>query len=121
MRSGAGSLALALAVAAVSIAATPAIGDAYVSHSINTPNAAAGRALPNSRMPPVRRALPVPLRSTPYAGSKSETAKQPYPYRYYGDTSRGNTGCYWMAKRAIDTNNANWWQRYRACTETGAE
>jgi hypothetical protein len=119
--SEAGSLALALAVTAVSIAATPATGDAYVPHTINTPNAAAGRALPNSRMPPVRRPLPVPLRPTPYAGSKSESGKQPYPYRYYGDTSRGNAGCYWMAKRAIDTDNATWWQRYRDCAETGAK
>ena len=55
------------------------------------------------------------------AGSKSEAAKQPYPYRYYYDTSRGNYGCHRYGKRAIDTDNANWWTRYRACTEVGSD
>jgi hypothetical protein len=47
--------------------------------------------------------------------------KQPYPYRYYNDTSRGNYGCHRYGKRAIDTNNENWWLRYRACTEVGKD
>jgi len=50
---------------------------------------------------------------------KGDARKQPYPYRYYEDTSRGNYGCQRYAKRAIDTNNENWWLRYRACTEVG--
>jgi hypothetical protein len=117
--SRAASLALALAVAASSIAATAASGDAYSGSGYRAFGSASTAGQRNARMPPVRRALPVPLAPRPYAGSNS--VKQPYPYRYYGDTSRGNTGCYWMAKRAIDTDNVNWWQRYRACTETGAE
>jgi hypothetical protein len=117
--SRAASLALALAVAASSIAATAASGDTYSANGYR-PYASGGTAgQRNARMPPIRNALPVPLGPRPYAGSKSETAKQPYPYRYYGDTSRGNKGCYWMARRAIETDNANWWQRYRGCTETG--
>jgi len=52
---------------------------------------------------------------------KSDARKQPYPYRYYGDTSRGNTGCHRYGKRAIDTDNKNWWLRYKACTEVGKD
>jgi hypothetical protein len=58
-----------------------------------------------------------------YGDSNTESGriKQPYPYSYYSDTDRGNTGCYKYAKRAIDTNNRNWWARYRACTEAGGD
>ncbi len=52
---------------------------------------------------------------------RGNARKQPYPYRYYEDTSRGNYGCQRYAKRAIDTNNENWWLRYRACTEVGED
>jgi hypothetical protein len=50
---------------------------------------------------------------------KSDARKQPYPSRYYGDTSRGNYGCHRYGKRAIDTDNKNWWLRYKACTQVG--
>ena len=58
-----------------------------------------------------------------YGDSNTESGriKQPYPYPYYSDTSRGNDGCYKYAKRAIDTNNRNWWKRYQACTGTGGD
>jgi hypothetical protein len=52
---------------------------------------------------------------------KSDARKQPYPYRYYNDTSRGNTGCHRYGKRAIDTDNKNWWLRYKACSEVGKD
>jgi hypothetical protein len=41
--------------------------------------------------------------------------KEPYPYRYYYDTDRSVTGCRRLARRAIETGNATWWARYRAC------
>jgi hypothetical protein len=47
--------------------------------------------------------------------------KQPYPYRYYTDESRGNYGCHRYGKRAIDTDNKNWWLRYQACKEVGSD
>ena len=47
----------------------------------------------------------------------ADRLKQPYPYRYYGDTSRSGGSCYWMARRAIETNNRNWWARYLSCPE----
>jgi hypothetical protein len=31
--------------------------------------------------------------------------------------SRGIKGCSWLMDRAIRTNNKNWLQRYRACSE----
>jgi hypothetical protein len=46
---------------------------------------------------------------------RSNAAKPPYPAEYEGDTSRGNYGCHELGKRAIDTDNDNWWLRYRAC------
>jgi len=52
---------------------------------------------------------------------KGDARKQPYPSRYYDDTSRGNYGCHRYGKRAIDTDNANWWARYRACAEVGSD
>ncbi len=55
------------------------------------------------------------------AKPKSEASKQPYPYPYYNDTSRGNYGCNRYARRAIDTDNANWWARYKACTEVKSD
>ena len=65
---------------------------------------------------------PIPTRPSPYdkapsltPSTKGSAAKEPYDYRYYGDTDRGNVGCHWMAQRAIATRNANWWNRYRAC------
>ena len=65
------------------------------------------------------------LKSRPSFGAQqrlgSGARKQPYPYRYYGDTSRGNYGCHRYGQRAIDTDNKNWWLRYRACTEAGSD
>jgi len=73
-----------------------------------------GRPLPGRPVP--RR--PIPERPVPYStSSKSKAIKQPYYYRYYQDTDRGNFGCYWMARRAIDTNSRNWWARYRTCSQ----
>ena len=34
---------------------------------------------------------------------------------FYQDESRGIQGCGWLMRRAIDTHNRNWLQRYRAC------
>lgn len=42
--------------------------------------------------------------------------RQPYPSQYYQDTRRGNYGCHWLARRATETNNLNWWTRYRSCS-----
>jgi hypothetical protein len=67
---------------------------------------------------------PVPYRmNRDYGDSNTESKriKQPYPAEYYYDTSRGNDGCYKYAKRAIDTNNRNWWKRYQACAGTGGD
>jgi len=47
----------------------------------------------------------------------SDRVRQPYPPRFYGDVSRGIKGCRWLIERAIETNNRNWVQRYRACTQ----
>jgi len=47
----------------------------------------------------------------------SDRVRQPYPPRFNGDASRGIKGCRWLMERAIETNNRNWLQRYRACTE----
>ena len=80
-----------------------------------------------SNVPQVGRPFsgrPIPYRmDRDYGDSNTESGriKQPYFYPYYSDTDRGNTGCYKYAKRAIDTNNRNWWARYRACTETGGD
>jgi hypothetical protein len=52
---------------------------------------------------------------------KGEARKQPYPSRYYYDTSRGNYGCHRYGKRAIDTDNENWWLRYKSCSEVGRD
>jgi hypothetical protein len=78
----------------------------------------------NGRYGGLKSRTPVPA----YGNSKgrslngeSRARKQPYPYRYYYDTSRGNYGCHRYGKRAIDTDNANWWTRYRSCTETQPE
>jgi len=70
---------------------------------------------------------PIPGRPVPYSiedgraplGDR-DRIKPPYPYQYYGDTSRGNYGCYRYARRGIDTNNRNWLARYRACVEEKA-
>jgi hypothetical protein len=80
-----------------------------------------GRPVPGRPIP----SRPIPGRAIPYRGlpdygplkSQREEIKQPYPYHYYEDTDRGNVGCYRLARRAIETNNRNWWARYRACTE----
>jgi hypothetical protein len=66
---------------------------------------------------------PVPYRmDRDYGDSNTESQRikqpYPYPYPYYSDTSRGNTGCNKYARRAIDTNNRNWWKRYQACIGT---
>jgi len=55
----------------------------------------------------------IPPRKYPDTG---EARRQPYPYQYYQGTQRGNYGCDWLARRAIDTDNLNWWTRYRSCT-----
>lgn len=57
-------------------------------------------------------------RPTPPARSTdSDVVRQPYPSRYYQDQSRGGTGCRWMMRRAINTQNRNWLMRYFACTQ----
>lgn len=61
------------------------------------------RTRDNLRTPSIRTHEPPALR-------------QPYPYPYYQDTQRGNYGCHWLARRALDTNNLNWWTRYRSCS-----
>jgi hypothetical protein len=43
--------------------------------------------------------------------------RQPYTPRFFGDVSRGIQGCRWLMQRAIETNNCNWLQRYRACAQ----
>lgn len=55
------------------------------------------------------------LRAGPSIRNDSDSVRQPYPPRFYGDESRGIQGCGWLMRRAIDTNNRNWLQRYRAC------
>jgi hypothetical protein len=55
------------------------------------------------------------LRTPPSTRNGSDSVRQPYPPRFYGDESRGIQGCGWLMRRAIDTNNRNWLQRYRAC------
>ena len=57
------------------------------------------------------------LRAGPAARNDSDSVRQPYPSRFYGDVSRGIKGCSWLMDRAIRTNNKNWLQRYRACSE----
>ncbi len=57
----------------------------------------------------------------PITPPRANARKQPYPYRYYTDESRGNYGCHRYGKRAIDTNNENWWVRYKACSEVGKD
>lgn len=52
---------------------------------------------------------------------RSNAAKPPFPSRFRSDTSRGNYGCHRFGKRAIDTDNSNWWARYRACREAGGD
>jgi len=46
----------------------------------------------------------------------SDGVRQPYPQRFFGDVSRGIKGRQWLIERAIETNNRNWLQRYRAYT-----
>jgi hypothetical protein len=55
------------------------------------------------------------LRAGPPVRNDSDSVRQPYPPRFYQDESRGIQGCGWLMRRAIDTNNRNWLQRYRAC------
>lgn len=55
----------------------------------------------------------IPPRQFPGDGA---ARRQPYPYQYYQGTQRGNYGCDWLARRAIDTDNLNWWTRYRSCS-----
>ncbi len=57
------------------------------------------------------------LRAAPALRNDSDSVRQPYPSRFYGDVSRGIRGCRWLMERAITTNNRNWLQRYRACVE----
>lgn len=56
-------------------------------------------------------------RAGPAVRNDSDSVRQPYPSRFYGDVSRGIKGCSWLMDRAIRTNNKNWLQRYRACSE----
>ena len=55
------------------------------------------------------------LRAGPAIRNDSDSVRSPYPPRFYSDESRGIQGCRWLMQRAIDTNNRNWLQRYRAC------
>ena len=56
-------------------------------------------------------------RPAPASRIDSDAVRQPYPSRYYQDQSRGGTGCRWMMRRAINTQNRNWLMRYFACTQ----
>jgi len=55
------------------------------------------------------------LRAGPSIRNDSDSVRQPYPPRFYQDESRGIQSCGWLMRRAIDTNNLNWLQRYRGC------
>lgn len=62
------------------------------------------------------------LRSAPRIRThKPPALKQPYPYKYYQGTKRGNYGCDWLARRATNTNNLNWWTRYRSCARNSTD
>jgi hypothetical protein len=113
----ASALALSLALAAptaVSAAVSPLGSDAHRPDARGgyRPDAHGNYGALKGRLPSTRFSPKFPSRAP-----SDEAAKQPYPYRYYYDTSRGNYGCHDLAKRAIETNNKNWWLRYRACTE----
>lgn len=115
---------LAVLFAALAVLAAPAAGGG-VSSNAHRPDSSgnygglrSGRPLPGRPVP----GRPVPaLPLGPLSGERSSALKQPYPYRYYSDTNRSISGCYWMARRAIETNNRNWWLRYRACTGTARD
>ena len=53
------------------------------------------------------------LRVGPAPRNDSDSLRQPYPSRFYGDVSRGIKGCSWLMDRAIRTNNKNIRCRYR--------
>jgi len=55
------------------------------------------------------------LRAGPAIRNDSDSVRPPFPPRFSSDVSRGIEGCGWLMRRAIDTNNRNWLQRYRAC------
>jgi hypothetical protein len=113
-------------IAAASVSAVSAAGvEAYRPGGFGTTGG--GRPIPDRPIPtrPVP-ALPLGQRDGGPPGVTSSGGaakvdsgriKEPYDYRYYKDTDRGSKGCYWMAERAIKTNNGNWWNRYRACLE----
>jgi hypothetical protein len=110
---GASAAAMLVPVAS-SNAHRPGIGGAYGGYKGAGGGLKGGRDLSDSGAGPP----PLPYGST--IGRK-DRIKPPYPYQYYDDTKRGNYGCHWMARRAIDTNNRNWLARYRACTEVGGD
>jgi hypothetical protein len=52
---------------------------------------------------------------------RGSARQRPYPDQFGADTSRGNYGCHRLGKRAIDTDNTNWWVRYKACKSVGSD
>jgi hypothetical protein len=57
------------------------------------------------------------LRTAPAMRNDSDSVRPPYPPRFYSDEGRGIQDCRWLMQRAINTNNRNWLQRYRACAQ----
>lgn len=57
------------------------------------------------------------LRSAPAVRKGGDGVRHPYMPRFYSDVSRGIKGCRWLMECAIETNNSNWLQRYRACAQ----
>jgi hypothetical protein len=123
------------------VATVAAAASAVVLIAMSLPATAGAAAAPVRTVSPAAAIIPVVSSNAHkgiggrYGGLKSRTPrpglgvakpgssarKQPYPYRYYYDTSRGNYGCHRYGKRAIDTDNKNWWLRYRACAEVGSD
>jgi hypothetical protein len=52
---------------------------------------------------------------------RGSARQRPYPDQFGADTSRGNYGCHRLGKRAIDTDNTNWWVRYKSCKSVGSD
>lgn len=111
----------AAALAAAMLIATPQADAAGVSASNVTLAASSGAKKPGAHL---NHGAPKGLGRGPSFEEtvrRGNATKKPYPDQYDADTSRGNYGCHWMGKRAIETDNSNWWARYRACKEAGGE
>jgi hypothetical protein len=93
----------------------------------STPNA--GRPVPGRPVPtrPSPNNAPPALRSLPDFGSRqpgmADTDLRPpaggnstsLPREGVSGTSKSASGCRWMARRAVQTRNDVWWDRYREC------